>query len=112
MMLEPVEYASSTVRNENSLVDQMTTSSASREMSTAVMALTKANSAAKSRLAVPSMELSTAAVKPRSAATASGSSPRELPASAPDPYGEMPARRSQSCQRSTPRNDQVATLFR
>ena len=70
---------------ENSLVAQRTTSSASREMSTAAMALTKANSATKSRLDVPSIEFSTAPVKPRSAATISGSSPREVPASAPEP---------------------------
>ena len=38
------------------------------------------------------MEFSTEPVKPRSAATASGSSPSEDPASAPEPYGETAAR--------------------
>ena len=46
------------------MVAQMTTSSASREMSTAVIAATKANSATKSRDAVPSIEFSTDVVKP------------------------------------------------
>ena len=85
MMLDPVEYASSRVTNENSLVAQMTTSSASRETSTAVMAATNESSATTSRLAVPSIEFSTEPSKPRSAATASGSSPSEEPARAPEP---------------------------
>ena len=51
----------------------------------AVIAATKENSAAKSRLAVPSIEFSTEVTKPRSAATASGSSPSEEPARAPEP---------------------------
>ena len=71
--------------NENSFVAQRTTSSAILEMSTAVMAQTNANSAAKSREAVPSMEFSTARAKPSSLATTSGSSPSEDPASAPEP---------------------------
>ena len=48
---------------ENSFVAQRMISSASRERSTAVIAVTKANSATKSRDAVPSMELAT---EPRS----------------------------------------------
>ena len=51
----------------------------------AVIAATKASSATTSRLAVPSIEFSTEVRKPRSAATASGSSPSEEPASAPEP---------------------------
>ena len=51
-------------------------------MSTATIAVTKANSAAKSREAVPSIEFSTDVEKPRSAATASGSSPSDEPANA------------------------------
>ena len=73
------------VTKENSFVAQMTTSSAKRDMSTAVIAATNANSATKSREAVPSMEFSTEVSKPRSAATASGSRPSEDPASAPLP---------------------------
>ena len=69
----------------DALVAQSTTSSASRETSTAVIAMTNENSAAKSRLAVPSIEFSTELSKPRSAATDSGSRPREDPASAPEP---------------------------
>ena len=71
--------------NPNSLVFQIMISSLRREMSTAVMARTKLNSATVSREAVPSMEFSTAEEKPRSAATASGSRPRVLPAKAPEP---------------------------
>ena len=67
------------------MVAQRTTSSAIRERSTAVIAATNANSAAKSRLAVPSIEFSTEPENPRSRATASGSRPSELPARAPDP---------------------------
>ena len=52
---------------------------------TAPMAATNANSATKSRAAVPSMEFSTARVIPRSCATDSGSSPSEDPARAPEP---------------------------
>jgi hypothetical protein len=73
------------VTKENSLVAHSTTSSAIREMSTATIAVTKANSAAKSREAVPSIEFSTDVEKPRSAATASGSSPSDEPANAPEP---------------------------
>ena len=70
---------------ENSFVAQSTTSSANRETSTAVIAQTKLNSAAKSRDAVPSMEFSTDRLKPRSRAIAPGSSPSEEPARAPEP---------------------------
>ncbi len=70
---------------ENSFVAHSTTSSAMREMSTAVMADTNENSATKSREAVPSMEFSTAWAKPRSWATASGSRPSDEPARAPEP---------------------------
>ena len=51
--------------------------------------MTNANSATKSRDAVPSIELGVDPVKPRSWATASGSRPRLEPASAPAPYGEL-----------------------
>ena len=64
---------------------QMITSSAIRERSTAIMASTNAASAAKSREAVPSIELALDESKPSSAATASGSSPSDEPASAPEP---------------------------
>jgi hypothetical protein len=82
----------------------MTTSSAIRERSTAIIASTNAASAAKSRDAVPSMELALEESNPSSAATASGSSPSDDPASAPEPYGDTAARRSQSCSRSTSRS--------
>ena len=59
------------------------TSSASRLTSTPIIAVTKANSATKSRAAVPSIELALEPRNPRSAATASGSRPRLEPASAP-----------------------------
>ena len=90
----------------------MMTSSAHREMSTASMASTKASSAAKSRDAVPSIEFSDAEVKPSSAATAAGSKPSDEPASAPDPYGETAARRSQSRIRSTSRTSACACAAR
>ena len=69
----------------NSLVFQMMISSLRRETSTEVIVSTKLSSATTSRAAVPSMEFSTAASNPRSAATASGSMSRVLPASAPEP---------------------------
>ena len=49
------------------------------------MASTNAASAAKSRAAVPSIEFADDVAKPSSVATASGSSPSDDPASAPDP---------------------------
>ena len=61
------------------------TSSATRDRSTAIIAQTNAASAAKSRAAVPSIELAALVAKPSSCATASGSSPSDEPASAPDP---------------------------
>ncbi len=88
MIEEPVEKASWRVTKENSFVFQMMTSSAIRERLTPIIAVMNANSATKSREAVPSMELATEPCsKPRSAATACGSSPSEDPASAPEPYG-------------------------
>ena len=85
MIDEPVENESSRVTKPNSLVFQMMISSLKRETSTAIMAITKDSSATASRAEVASMEFSAAASKPSSAATASGSSPRVLPASAPAP---------------------------
>ena len=69
----------------NSAVFQIMISSLRRETSTAIMAVTKENSATTSRAEVASMEFSAAESKPRSAATASGSMPSVLPASAPEP---------------------------
>src|SRR5690625_400632 len=85
MIDEPVEKESSRVTKENSLVAQTMTSSDNRDRSTPIIAVTKENSATTSRAEVPSMEFSADAGNPSSAATASGSSPREDPASAPDP---------------------------
>jgi hypothetical protein len=96
----------------NSLVAHTTISSAIRDTSTAVIAITNANSAATSREAVPSIEFSTDREKPKSRATASGSSPSELPANAPEPYGEESARRSQSRSRSTSRSSAHAWASR
>ena len=100
----PVAQASSSRANENSWVVQRTTSSARRETSTAVMASTHAASAARSREEVPSMEFSTGRAKPSSAATRAGSSPSEVPASAPEPYGLASARASRSRIRPTSRS--------
>lgn len=78
MIDEPVEKASCSVTKENSFVFQMMISSAIRDRLIPIIAVTKANSATKSREAVPSMELPTEPrSKPRSAATASGSRPSE-----------------------------------
>ncbi len=63
----------------------MMISSARRERFTPSIVTANANSAAKSREAVPSIELSTEVSKPSSVATATGSSPSEEPASAPEP---------------------------
>ena len=65
------------------------------------MASTKAASAAKSRAAVASIELSAAASSRVLSAIAAGSSPSDDPANAPDPYGDTAARLSQSASRST-----------
>ena len=113
MMLDPVDQESWSVTKSNSRVDQRMTSSANRLTSTPTMAVTKANSATKSRAAVPSMELALEPVKPSSAATASGSSPRLDPASAPEPYGDSAATRaSQSRSRSTSRSSGQACASR
>ena len=88
-------------------------SSAWRLTSTPIIAVTKASSATKSRLAVPSIELAVLPVKPRSRATASGSRPRLEPASAPEPYGESAATRaSQSRIRDTSRTSGQAWAIR
>ena len=76
MMLDPVDQASCSVTKPNSRVAQRMTSSANRLTSTPIIAVTNANSATKSRAAVPSIELALEPVKPSSAATASGSRPR------------------------------------
>ena len=81
----PVDHESCRVTYPNSVVLQRMMSSASLDRSTAIIARTKAASAAKSRAEVASMELSAAAVNPNSAAIASGSRPSEEPARAPDP---------------------------
>ena len=91
---------------------QTITSSAIRDRSTAAIASTNAASAAKSRAAVPSIELAADSAKPSSAATASGSSPSDEPASAPDPYGDTALRRSQSRSRSTSRRSAWACAAR
>ena len=82
----------------------MMISSLRREMSTPAMAATNANSATRSREAVPSMEFSVTLPKPSSRATATGSSPSVLPASAPEPYGLASMRLSQSTSRCTSRS--------
>lgn len=78
MMLDPVENASSSWTKPNSFVAQMITSSACRDRSTPICAVTKANSATKSRAAVPSIEFADELVNPSSVATNCGSSPSEL----------------------------------
>ena len=69
MMLDPVEYASSSVTNPNSRVFQRITSSARRDRSTPIIAAMKANSATTSRDAVPSSEFSAGRARPRRSAT-------------------------------------------
>ena len=66
MMLDPVDQESCSVTKPNSRVDQRMTSSASRLTSTPTWAQTNANSAAKSRDDVPSIELAEAPAKPSS----------------------------------------------
>ena len=66
MMLDPVEKPSSSATKPNSRVAQRMISSACRLTSTPIIAVTKANSATKSRDAVPSIELGVDPVKPRS----------------------------------------------
>ena len=113
MMLDPVDQESCSVTKSNSRVAHRMISSASREMSIPIWAHTKANSATKSREAVPSIELAVEPVKPSSAATSSGSRPRLWPASAPEPYGESDRTRScQSPSRSTSRSSAQACASR
>ena len=64
MMLDPVDQASSRRTKPNSAVDQSTISSDSRLRSMPVIAVTNANSATKSRAAVPSIEFALESVKP------------------------------------------------
>ena len=113
MMLDPVDQESCSVTKPNSCVAQRMTSSASRLTSTPIWAETKANSATKSRDAVPSIEFAVEPVKPSSAATPVGSRPRLWPARAPEPYGESAATRaSQSASRSTSRSSGHACAIR
>lgn len=113
MMLDPVEYPSSSWTKPNSFVAQMITSSACRDRSTPICAVMKANSATKSRAAVPSIEFADEFVKPSSTATNCGSSPSDDPASAPDPYGESAATRaSHSASRSRSRINGQACAIR
>ena len=85
MMLDPVDHASCSRANPNSLVAHRMTSSETRERSTPIIAVTNANSAAKSREAVPSMEFAQVPLNPSSDAMAWGSSPSDAPARAPPP---------------------------
>ena len=73
-------------------------------MSTPSMAATNANSATRSREAVPSIELSVTRENPSSTATFCGSRPSVLPARAPEPYGLASMRASQSTRRCTSRS--------
>src|SRR5699024_1019852 len=99
MIDDPFEYASWRGKNENSFVAQAMTSSDRRERSMSIIVVMNWYSANTSRLAVPSIEFSTESLNPRSAATACGSSPRDEPARAPEPYAETPARASKSTNR-------------
>ena len=82
-------------------------------MSIPAWAATNANSATKSRDAVPSIEFAVDPVKLSSRATSSGSRPRLWPASAPEPYGESDStRRRQSASRSTSRSSAQAWASR
>src|ERR1700751_4156031 len=90
MIEDPVAYASSISAQPNSCDDHSTTSSPSRDRGTPSSPAAKQNSAAKSRSLTASIEFSAADSKPSSAATASGSSGSEEPASAPAPSGGNP----------------------
>src|SRR5450755_3633345 len=100
MIEDPVAYASSISAQPNSCEDHSTISSPSLDRCTPSSAAAKQNSAAKSRSLTASIELAAAESKPSSAATASGSSGSDEPASAPDPSGQTAARLSQSLSRS------------
>src|ERR1700712_1466237 len=101
----PVENASSSSSQPNSLVVQMTISSPRRERCTPIRAAANRNSTAKSRSDTASSELAADESNPSSSAVASGSSGSDEPASAPEPSGEIAARLSQSRNRSTSRNN-------
>src|SRR5215510_5341830 len=96
MIDDPVAYSSSISAQPNSCDVQSTTSSPSLDRCTPASAAAKQNSAAKSRSATASIELAAGTSNPSSAATATGSSASEDPASAPEPSGQIAARRSQS----------------
>src|SRR6266545_1978171 len=105
MIDEPVAKESSSSTQPNDGVVQIMISSPSRDRCTPVSAATKRNSAAKSRSETASIEFCAAAENPSSRATSAGSSGNEEPASAPDPSGQMAARRSQSRSRSRSRSN-------
>ena len=104
MIDEPVANASSSSTQPNSCDVQSTTSSPRRDRCTPISAVTKRNSATKSRSATASIELANDVRKPSSLATATGSSGRPEPASAPAPSGLIAARWSQSRSRSRSRS--------
>src|SRR5713226_3049112 len=106
MIDDPVAYASSISAQPNSCEDHSTISSPSLDRCTPSSAAAKQNSAAKSRSLTASIELAAAESKPSTAATVSGSSGSDEPASAPAPSGLTAARLSQS--RSLPTSRQNA----
>ncbi|GAO04809.1 hypothetical protein PSR1_03705 [Anaeromyxobacter sp. PSR-1] len=103
MSEEPVANASASVAKPNSFVVQRTSSSPMRERCTAASAHANRSSAALSRSETASSELCVTPASPSRAATASRSSGRVVPASAPEPSGEIAARRRTSANRSRSR---------
>ena len=93
-MEEPVEYASATFAQPNSVVAQMHHSSPIRERWLPTIARMKSASATKSLSDTPSMLL--AADDVRDAAVFSGDRGSEEPARAPEPSGLTDVRASQS----------------
>ena len=99
----PVAKESSSSMKPNSRVVQSTISSPRRERCTAESAQAKQSSMAESRSETASSELRVTPSRPRSRATRSRSSFSVVPASAPEPSGEMAARRRTSAKRSRSR---------
>ena len=100
MIDDPVEYASATFAQPNSVVAQIHHSSPIRERWIPIIERMKSASATKSRSETPSIEFAEFEVKPKSRAVTSGERGSEEPARAPEPSGLTDVLFSQSEIRS------------
>ena len=99
MIDEPVENESLRLAKRNWALDQITSSSASRDRCTAQIEATDRNSSAKSRSDTASSELAVGRSKPSAAAVMCRSMGNDVPASAAEPSGFSLSRRRASASR-------------